>query len=121
MVFPAPDTHPVQPAEVALQCPNCCHEFHGSIENDDLGWHTSCPACGQSFDVDDLVPFSRVADTVLEDDDTETGGIAFAGETVRDFFDDIGTCGAVEDDFVHMDKLNELLVFCGIQPIMLVL
>ncbi len=33
-------------------CPHCGFGFTGTIECDNLGWHTSCPICEQSFDVD---------------------------------------------------------------------
>lgn len=33
-------------------CPHCGDEFYSSVELDGLGWHTSCPYCGGSFDVD---------------------------------------------------------------------
>ena len=36
-----------------LECLNCGHKFSGSIELDSLGWHSSCPKCGSSFDVDE--------------------------------------------------------------------
>lgn len=48
----------------------------------------------------------------LEDDDTETGGVAFNGETVEDFIRD---ADIKEDD--DLDKLNKALVSCGIRPI----
>ncbi len=48
----------------------------------------------------------------LEDDDTETGGVSFNGETVADF---IGDADISEDD--DLDKLNKALVSCGIRPI----
>jgi hypothetical protein len=51
-------------------------------------------------------------DYELEDDDTETGGISFNGETVRDF---IGDTDMSEDD--TLDNLNKALVSCGIKPI----
>lgn len=35
-----------------LKCLHCQNEFDGTIEKDDLGWHSSCPKCGGSFDVD---------------------------------------------------------------------
>lgn len=38
-----------------VKCLNCGHEFeahHKQIVRDDLGWHTSCPQCEGSFDVD---------------------------------------------------------------------
>lgn len=35
-----------------LKCLHCGYEFDGSIEKDELDWHSSCPECGCSFDVD---------------------------------------------------------------------
>lgn len=35
-----------------LKCLHCEHEFDGSITKDELGWHSSCPECECSFDVD---------------------------------------------------------------------
>lgn len=35
-----------------LKCLQCGHEFDGTIECDELGWHSACPECGGSFDVD---------------------------------------------------------------------
>lgn len=35
-----------------LKCLNCDHEFESTISYDELGWHSSCPECGGSFDVD---------------------------------------------------------------------
>lgn len=41
-----------------LNCLHCGHEFDGSITKDELGWHSSCPECGCSFDVD--VPDGKI-------------------------------------------------------------
>ena len=35
-----------------LKCLHCECGFDGAIELDELGWHSSCPECGCSFDVD---------------------------------------------------------------------
>ncbi|MBO7615027.1 MAG: hypothetical protein J6T15_04965 [Bacilli bacterium] len=48
----------------------------------------------------------------LQDDDTETGGVSFNGETVEDFIKDAD----IKDDD-DLDKLNKALVSCGIKPI----
>lgn len=48
-----------------LKCLHCEHEFDGTISYDDLGWHSSCPVCGASFDVD--VPDTRKDDRNEED------------------------------------------------------
>lgn len=41
-------------------CMNCQKEFEGELSLDTLGWHTVCPFCGASFDVD--APDSRSMD-----------------------------------------------------------
>jgi hypothetical protein len=60
-------------------------------------------------------------DYELEDDETEYGGIAFLGEKVKDFFDDINGNGGnneipllLSDD---VEVLNKVLKNCGIKPI----
>lgn len=35
-----------------LKCLQCGHEFEGMISHDELGWHSTCPKCEGSFDVD---------------------------------------------------------------------
>lgn len=53
-------------------------------------------------------------DIVLQDDDKPFGGVAFQGETLRDFCDD-------EDYFdpvtTPIEELNEVLAACGIRPV----
>ena len=47
----------------------------------------------------------------IEDDGTETGGVAFYGETVMDF---IHTTG---EEFYSLNELNAALKECGIKPV----
>lgn len=35
-----------------LKCLQCGHEFDGFASCDKFGWHSLCPKCGGSFDVD---------------------------------------------------------------------
>ena len=56
-----------------LKCLNCGHEFDGSIGKDELGWHSSCPECECSFDVD--VPTGRII-------------MAFAWDETDEYFTD---------------------------------
>lgn len=35
-----------------VECLHCGNEFEGSISLDELGWHSYCEECDQSFDVD---------------------------------------------------------------------
>ena len=40
-------------SDCMVKCLNCEHEFILSgLSHDELGWHTACPKCGGSFDVD---------------------------------------------------------------------
>ena len=48
-----------------LKCLHCEYEFDGSIDKDELGWHSSCPECECSFDVD--VNVEEIKDDFLED------------------------------------------------------
>ena len=41
-----------------LKCLHCNHKFDGTISYNKLGWHSSCPDCGCSFDVD--VPNGKI-------------------------------------------------------------
>ena len=41
-----------------LKCLQCEHKFDGDIAYDELGWHSVCPECGGSFDVD--VPDGKI-------------------------------------------------------------
>lgn len=54
-----------------LKCLHCENKFDGNISYDELGWHSVCPECGGSFDVD--VPDGKIvmAFTDPVDDDEE--------------------------------------------------
>lgn len=52
-----------------LQCLNCDHEFDGTISRDELGWHSVCPECERSFDVD--VPEGRIIMAFTDPDDED--------------------------------------------------
>ena len=46
-----------------IECLQCGHEFEfNGASKDDLGWHTTCPKCSGSFDID----IDMVVDDVLE-------------------------------------------------------
>ena len=49
---------------------------------------------------------------VLEDDETETGGTSFCGETLGDFLESVGMKGETD-----LDKINLALKDCGIKEI----
>lgn len=50
---------------------------------------------------------------VLEDDSADIGGVAFEGETVRDFLED--DIDRIEN--ITLAELNDSLIMCGIKPI----
>jgi hypothetical protein len=56
-----------------LKCLHCDHKFDGTISYDKLGWHSSCPECDASFDVD--VPEGRIV-------------MAFAFDETDEYFTD---------------------------------
>lgn len=41
-----------------VKCLHCNNKFDGTISYDELGWHSICPECGASFDVD--VPKGKI-------------------------------------------------------------
>lgn len=51
-------------------------------------------------------------DIVLVDDDTETGGTSFCGETLKDFLDEVGM-----NYDTPLPVINKALRECGIEPI----
>ena len=59
---------------------------------------------------------NEILDYILEDDSTgEWGGVAFIGETVRDFLEDY----TEEPEQLTVNALNTLLEECGIKKIVL--
>ena len=62
------------------------------------------------FTINDLT--EEILDIELDDDETATGGIAFAGETVRDFLDE---SKLAKDE--PISALDEALKECGIEPL----
>ena len=62
----------------------------------------------------------KYLDCVLEDDDTPNSGVAYAGETLGDFLDEMFFgMGATHDDGDELTyyNINEALKQCGIKPI----
>lgn len=51
-------------------------------------------------------------DVILEDDDTDEGGVSFLGETVEDFI-----TAAEISEYEPLDVLNEHLIACGVREI----
>ena len=72
-----------------------------------------CPICGA--DMRGIDPaLKAVMDVVLEDDDTDCGGVGFAGETVWDF---VSSTWRESDAIKTVDELNKALIACGIKPV----
>ncbi len=109
--------------EVNMKCPICDNHmvegylFHGT-------WIYVCEDClflGLEYkdkkDLENLKLFEKIRNTpvkkvlnyVLEDDDTDFGGVAFFGETVKDFIED--------QYYSSVWELNKDLIICGIKPI----
>ena len=65
-----------------LKCLHCGTEFEGTISKDDLGWHSACPSCEQSFDVD--VPKGRILMVFTDKTDSETPYASFTDMPERD-------------------------------------
>ena len=63
--------------------------------------------------VDRVVWPKALLETVLEDDETETGGVSFHGETVMDFLSELSD----EHGILSLDDLNDVLVLNGIKPV----
>lgn len=53
-----------------LKCLHCNNKFDGTISYDELGWHSVCPECGASFDVD--VPEGKIL-MLFADRETDFG------------------------------------------------
>lgn len=68
-------------------CPNCGNVFAGSIDLDELGWHTSCPECRVSFDVD--VPEGRFVIAFVDDERIDAHNLFtdyFRGNAIISYF-----------------------------------
>lgn len=69
-------------------CRSCDHEFNGILHHDDLGWHTACPKCGASLDID--VPMGRIvmafADDSNPEEDAENFTDSFPGKSIRTYY-----------------------------------
>ena len=64
-----------------LSCLQCDHEFEGSIELDELGWHSVCPECGGSFDAD--LPEGRIVMAFSDDSEDNRDGERFPEDFER--------------------------------------
>lgn len=72
-----------------LKCLNCGYEFEGGISKDELGWHSSCPKCECSFDVD--VPNGKIIMAFTDPIDDEENRYRyftddFTGEYVNTYY-----------------------------------
>ena len=72
-------------------CPHCNHTFAGAISLDEMGWHTVCPECDGSFDVD--IPAGRIKMFFMDTDNRLTDDFDdfYRGAPVYSFyaFDDV--------------------------------
>lgn len=65
-----------------LKCLNCKHEFDGTIAYDELGWHSSCPECSSSFDVD--LPEGSIVMAFADPDEEAENPYGNFTESIRD-------------------------------------
>lgn len=63
----------------------------------------------EEFDIPSAKEFM---DRVLEDDETDEGGVSFVGETLADFLEE-----TMLSPDLNMHEVNENLIECGIKPI----
>lgn len=71
------------------KCLNCGHEEERRISLDELGWHSYCDECDNSFDVD--VPQGRIVMAFTDPEDDSDNPYApftddFTGENVNIYF-----------------------------------
>lgn len=99
-----------------LKCLQCEHEFEGIAEWDELGLHSSCPACGGSFDVDadeyDVAPYDGNKVKISVDVDEETPMSATDG-FLRVDWSNIGEgyCGDFDEDDPEDENLLRFDVY----------
>lgn len=90
---------------IHLTCLNCEHEFDGDVSLDALGWHSACPECKSTFDVD--VPDRRFVIAFAKDgppdDPCRYQTDSFTGEGVAS----IHAFGTAEEFIECWKKLSE--------------
>lgn len=95
-------------------CLHCKHEFEGGAVWDDMGLHTSCPACGGSFDVDEYEAgsYDESKVTISVDVDEETPMSATDG-FLRVDWSNIGEgfCGDFDEDDPEDENLLRFDVY----------
>lgn len=74
-----------------LICLNCGCEFEGSLSNDELGWHSVCPECECSFDVD-IERFLIPRGTKVRFHGDRIGIVDWNDEEVTEEFENINYC-----------------------------
>lgn len=67
-----------------LTCMNCYHVFEGTISLDELGWHSTCPECGASFDVD--VPDGKIKMIFQDTSESRDFNDFYRGDAVRSYY-----------------------------------
>ena len=90
---------------IHLTCLNCEHEFDGGVSLDALGWHSACPECESTFDVD--VPERRFVIAFVKDgppdDPCRYLTDSFTGEGIAT----IHAFGTAEEFITCWEKLSE--------------
>lgn len=57
----------------------------------------------------------QVRDIILRDDGTEKGGVAYKGETLADFIEQLENQKGTTGEYT-LAEINEMLKECGIEP-----
>lgn len=85
-------------------CEHCGHAFEGTISLDELGWHTACPKCEGSFDVDVYLPHDRIQMFFMDDSDPdEEFSDEYRGQAVISHY----TFGSVKDFIAKWNEVSE--------------
>ena len=63
----------------------------------------------------------KLLNTILEDDDTNRGGVSFVGETLTDFLYEVGEDENIPHTFTDewLEDVNAMLIESGIKPLAL--
>ena len=97
-----------------LDCDNTINYLQNAVELlqnvlNEMGNKKNCPYFNDNKNIPTGMEYLTY---VLEDDNTEFGGISYSGQTLNDFLSEVG----MSPD-VPMNEINESLIECGIKPI----
>lgn len=98
-----------------LKCPHCGCRFNlpaYGASKDNLGWHTSCPRCEQSFDVNiESVLIPRGTRVHIFEQGDLVGVVDGNDAETSEEFDDINYC-VVPYEFLHKESWSDNYLTC---------